>query len=126
MSELRIVRGTDITLYLGDSPLFGVTAFSVLQKEKICDVYEYLCAKPCKRISQGTDYEIKLSMLAMFDRQLPLHGDFSLRVVDEGVTYTYEGCRVRERKTEVKGNAKAVEVFCLEADSVREEMTDDE
>ena len=126
MKELRIVRGTDVKLFVGESPLFGVTSFTAVQKPRHYDVYEYLRSEPCERISQGSRYEIKLEFMALFDHQLPTQEDFTLRVVDGDCVYCYENCRVTERRTQLKGNAKAVEVFTLEADRMRKAVTDDE
>ena len=126
MKELRIVRGTDVKLFVGESPLFGVTSFTAVQKPRHYDVYEYLRSEPCERISQGSRYEIKLEFMALFDHQLPTQEDFTLRVADGDCVYCYENCRVTERRTQLKGNAKAVEVFTLEADRMRKAVTDDE
>ena len=70
--------------------------------------------------------EIRLELMALFDGQLPTQEEFTLRVEDNGTTYHYENCRVTERKTVLKGNQKAVEVFTLEADQMRKAVTDDE
>ena len=126
MNELRIVRGTDVKLYMNDTPLFGVTSFSAVQKNSTYDVYEYLSAEPCEHVPQGSRYEIKLSMMALFDGQLSADNSFTLRVTDGNTEYRYENCRVTERKTELKGNAKAVEGFTLEADRMRKAVIEDE
>ena len=116
MKELRIVRGTDVRLFVGESPLFGVTSFTAVQKPRLFHVFEYLRSEPCERIPQGSRYEIKI----------PMRENFTLIVTDNGTTYCYENCRVTERKTQLKGNQKAVEVFTLEADSMRKAVTDNE
>ena len=126
MNELRIVRGTDVKLFVGDTPLFGVMDFTAVQKQRFYDVYEYLRSQPYERIPQGSRYEIRLEFMALFDGQLPTREEFTLRVEDNGTTYHYENCRVKERKTVLKGNQKAVEVFILEADQMRKAVTDDE
>ena len=126
MNELRIVRGTDVKLFVGDVPLFGVTDFTAVQKPRHYDVYEYLRSEPCKQIPQGSRYEIKLELMALFDGQLPMQEGFTLCVADGDSVYRYENCCVTERNTKLKGNAKAVEVFTLEADRMRKAVTDDE
>ena len=126
MNELRIVRGTDVKLFVGDTPLFGVTDFTAVQKQRFYDVYEYLRSEPYERIPQGSRNEIKLELMALFDGQLPTQEEFTLRVEDNGTTYHYENCRVTEQRTVLKGNQKAVEVFTLEADQMRKAVTDDE
>ena len=80
MNELRIVRGTDVKLFVGDTPLFGVMEFTAVQKPCHYDVYEYLRSKPCERIPQGSRYEIRLEFMALFCDQLPTQEDFTLRV----------------------------------------------
>ena len=126
MKELRIVRGTDVRLFVGESPLFGVTSFTAVQKPRHYDVYEYLRSEPCERIPQGSRYEIRLEFMALFSDQLPTQEAFTLRVADGDSVYCYENCRVTERKTQLKGNLKSVEVFTLEADRMRKAVTDDE
>ncbi|WP_405340821.1 hypothetical protein [Ruminococcus sp.] len=125
MKELRIVRGTDVKLFIGDVPLFGVTDFTAVQKPRYYDVFEYLRSKPCERIPQGSRYEIKLEFMALFDGQLPMQEDFTLNVTNNGTIYCYKNCRVTERKTALKGDQKAVEVFLIEADQMRKAVTDD-
>lgn len=126
MSELRIVRGTDVRLYVGDTPIFGVTAFSAVEKPLYHEVYEYLSAVPCERVPQGSSYVLQLSMMALFDKQLPTDPGFTLRVVDGSTAYCYYNCRITQRKTELKGNGNAVEVFSVEADSMRKRWARDE
>ena len=121
MSELRIIRGSDIQLYAGDTPLFGVTAFSAAEKKQYHAVYEYGNAAACAYIPQGASYELELCVLSLFDKQLPT-GSFTLRVVDGDTTYSYDACRVTGRKTAVKGSGKAVEVFTLAADNMRKQV----
>ena len=126
MNELRIVRGSDVKLFIGDVPLFGVTGFTAVQKPHHYDVYEYLRSQPCEQIPLGSGYEIKLELMALFDNQLPMREDFALRVADSDSVICYDNCRVTEHKTQLKGNAKAVEVFTLKADRMRKAVTDDE
>lgn len=126
MSELRIVRGTDVTLYVDTTPLFGVTSFSAVEKKSTYDIYEYLSTEPCERIPQRSSYEIKLSIMALFSDQLPTENGYELRVADGDTEYIYENCRLKEQKTELKGNEKAVEVLILEADRMRKAVTEHE
>ena len=126
MKELRIVRGTDVRLYVGDVPLFGVTDFTAAEKTRSYDVYEYLRSEPCKRIPQGSYHEIRVEFMTLFGGQLPMRKDFTLCVADRGTVYHYEDCCVTERKTTLKGNAKAVEVFTIKANRMRKAVTVDE
>lgn len=119
MSELRIIRGTDVKLYVVNTPLFGVTAFSAVRKTAYHEVYEYLSAKPCERIPQGSYYEIKLSVMSLFDRQLPEEPGFVLRVVDGDTSYCYDNCRITGQRTKLNENDTAVEEFTIEADNMR-------
>lgn len=125
MNEIRMIRGTDIRLYADQTPLFGVTAFSAEQKTRFHEVYEYLNAKPCERIPQGTYYTITLQMMTLFDRQLP-QDDFTLDVEDGDTTYRFEHCRVTLQQTKIQGNGHAAAVFTVEADSMRRQVTQDE
>ncbi len=126
MSELRIVRGTDIRMFADDTPLFGVTAFSAAEKPRYHEVYEYLSAQPCDFIRQDTQYEIKLWVMALFDQQLSCEKAFELRIIDDGAIYAYENCRIIENTTAVKGNGRAEAVFTLAADSMRRRCQTDE
>lgn len=126
MKELRIVRGSDVKLFIGDVPLFGVTDFTAVQKPRQYEVHEYLRSEPCERIPQGSLYEIRLEFMALFDNQLPTQEDFTLRIADGGTVYRYEDCRVTEQRTQLKGNEKAVEVFTIKADRMRKAVTENE
>lgn len=126
MSELRIVRGTDVKLYVDDIPIFGVTDLSIVEKPLYHEVYEYLSALPCERVPQGTSYVIQMNMMSLFDKQLPKAPDFTLRVVDGSTAYCYYNCRITQRKTEMKGNGYVVEAFTVEADSMRKRWARDE
>lgn len=126
MSELRIVRGTDVKLYIADMPIFGVAALTITEKPLYHEVYEYLSAKPCERVPQGSAYVMQLSMMTLFDKQLPTEPGFTLRVVDGSSAYCYYNCRITQHKTELKGNGNAVEVFTVEADSMRKRWARDE
>ena len=126
MKELRIVRGTDVKLYVGGTPLFGVTGFTAAEKTRSYDVYEYLRSEPCERIPQGSYHEIRLEFMTLFGGQLPMREDFTLCVADGDMVYYYEECCVTERKTTLKGNAKAVEIFTLKANRMRKAVTVDE
>lgn len=119
MNDLRIIRGTDISIHADDKPLFGVTAFTASQVVKYHKVYEFLSAKPCRRVPQGEGYVIKLQILSLFDGQLPTDRMFTLCVTDEDREYWYENCMVVESKTQVKGNHYADVTVTVEADYMR-------
>lgn len=120
MDELRIIRGTDIGFYVDDTPLFGVTAFSAVKKTRWHDVYEYGCPDPCERVPQGVRYELKLSIMSLFDGQMPSSA-FILRAMDCDSVFCYEGCRVIHQETKLNGNGHAEEVFTVEAERMRKE-----
>lgn len=126
MNDLRIVRGTDISIYADENPLFGVTSFTASQRVKYHEVYEYLSAIPCERVPQGEGYVIQMQILSLFDGQLPTDSAFTLRVIDGGREYRYENCRVTESKTQVKENHYAGVTVTVEADYMRKRGTEDE
>ena len=126
MNELRIVRGTDICLYADDEPLFGVTSFTAEEKPLFHEVYEYLDSKPCDRIPQGTEYEIRIGMMSLFDHQLPVVEEFTLRLTDGDVTYCYENCRVVGRRTKTEGSGMATEEFTVKANQMEKQVAEDE
>ena len=125
MNELRIVRGTDIELYVGNTPLFGVTAFSAGEKVNYHKAYEYLNAAPCEYIPQGSRYEIELVVMSLFGNQLP-EGGFVLRIGDGEFSYLYHNCRVVEKKTQTKGKDFAAERLVIEADRMEKQVTGNE
>lgn len=126
MNELRVVRGTDITLFANDAPLFGITAFSAEEKPLYHEVYEYLSKRPCERIPQGTEYVIRIGMMSLFDHQLPADEAFTLRLVDGNVTYYYGNCRIVGRKTKTEGSGMATEEFTVQADQMEKQVAEDE
>ena len=126
MNDLRIVRGTDISIYADEKPLFGVTEFIASQTVKYHEVYEYLSAVPCKRVPQGEGYVIQLHMLSLFDGQLPTDRIFTLRIIDGDREYRYEKCRVTQSKTQVKENHHAGVTITVEAEYMRKRGTKDE
>ncbi|MBQ3329831.1 MAG: hypothetical protein IJG87_01475 [Ruminococcus sp.] len=126
MNELRIIRGTDVSLYINDAPLFGVIAFSAEEKPLFHEVYEYLCVKPCERIPQGTEYHILIGMMSLFDHQLPADEAFTLRVIDGNVAYCYKNCRVTDRRTKAEGNRMATQEFAIKADQMEKQVTGNE
>lgn len=126
MNELRIVRGTDISLFADDTPLFGITSFSAEEKLLFHEVYEYLSVKPCERIPQGTEYVIRIGMMSLFDHQLPIDEAFTLRLVDDNANYCYGNCRVVGRKTKTEGSGMATEEFTIQADQMVKQVTGNE
>ena len=125
MSELRIVRGIDVKLSADNTPLFGVLSFSAVEKIDCHKVYECMSCKPCAYVPQGVTYELRLGVMALFDRQLPTEEAFTLQIADGDTIYDYEGCRVTERKSEIKENGCAVEVFVIGADRLRKRRSDE-
>ena len=125
MSELRIVRGTDVKLYADDTPLFGVTAVSAKEKPSYHAVYEYLSAAPCEYIPQGSRYEIEISMMSLFSDQFSGKSGFVFRIADGETSYHYENCRVIEQKTVLDEKNLATERIILEADSMRKRCGSD-
>lgn len=126
MNELRLIRGTQLDVFAGEEPLFGLVSFSASQKIAYRDVYEYLSAEPCEHVPQGSGYEISLRFLSFFDSQLPENELFTLTVRDKDARYIYGNCRLVARKTEVKGNEYAAEVVTVEADTMEKQVIADE
>jgi hypothetical protein len=125
MRELTVLRGRDIELFIGDKPLFGVTSFSAKEKTTYHNVHEFLSSAPVDRVAQGTEYEIKLKIMAMFTAQIPAERAFDLRLSADGEEFTYCGCRVTAVERETQGNKNAESVFILSAESLERQGTDD-
>lgn len=126
MNELRVIRGTDISLFADDTPLFGITAFRAEEKPLFHEVYEYLNVKPYERIPQGTEYVIRIGMMSLFDHQLPAVDAFTLRLVDGNITYCYGNCHIVGRKTKTEGNGLATEEFTVQADRMVKQVAENE
>ena len=126
MNELRIVRGSDVKLYAEDTPVFGVTAFCAKEKINAHKAYEYLSSKPCAVVPQGSHYEIELSVMSLFDKQLPRESGFVFRIEDGDISYRYYNCRVVGQKTETKENDVAFEKIFMEAECMEKQVSDHE
>ena len=126
MHELKLVRGTQITAYADETPLFGLLSLNAVGQKRYHDVYEYLSAKPCERVPQGESYEITLRFLTLFDDQLPPDRAFVLRIEDGDTSYRYAGCRLISHKTEVSGNDHAVAVITAVADTMEKRRVEED
>ena len=126
MTELRIVRGRDIALHIDGKPAFGVTELSIKQKYGFHDVREFLDSEPVYRVDQRAVYQIKLSVMALFDKQAPCDREFTLSLIEDGIEYSYTSCRVTEAYTAAQGNRNAEQTFIIEALGLRELLIDDE
>ena len=126
MSELRIIRGRDIDVFINNRPAFGITELSVRKKRGYHDVYEFLSSEPVERIAQGTGYEVKLKMMSMFDSQIPSDESFSISVIEDEVEYSVGGCIVTDVCSKVNGGANAVQSYMIEALSFTERVIEDE
>lgn len=126
MSELRIIRGRDIVLFLDDEPLFGVTEFSAAEKRVFHQVRECMRSAAVKHVPQGAHYQLKLKALNVFDGQIPEDEPFTLSVRFEDEEYVYENCRLTECVYGAKGAENAESIYTLEADSMRWQEVEDE
>lgn len=126
MSELRIIRGKDITLFLGGEPLFGVTEFSVYEKPVYHEIRECMRSKAVTHVPQEAVCQLKLKLLTVFDGQIPGNGTFTLAVRYENEEYIYENCRVTERICGAKGAGNAESTYVLEADGMTRQEAENE
>lgn len=127
MIELDIVRGRDVELRLNGTILFGMTGLSVREKIKYHEVHECMSSKPAAHVSQGSEFEIRLTGMSIFDFQIPESGAFSLSVRYEDLEYVYGGCRVLSREKKVKGLGDPECVYIISAgECTWREVEDDE
>ena len=126
MSELRIIRGKDIVLFLDDEPLFGVTEFSATEKRVYHQVRECMRSAAVKHVPQEAHYQLKVKALNVFDGQIPEDELFTLSVRFEDEEYVYENCRLTECVYGAKGAENAESIYTLEADSMRWQEVEDE
>ena len=126
MNELRIVRGRDIEVKIDGNFTFGITEINVRQKRRYHAVYEFMSSDPVEKVAQRVEYEIKLGIMSMFDFQIPTDRAFTLSMIEDGVEYSYEDCRVTEVSEGAQGNKVASQTFTVEAHDYRERVIEDE
>lgn len=125
MSELTVLRGRDIEIFADERPLFGVTSFSAKEKTSYHSVHEFLSSQAVERVAQGTVYELRLKIMAIFSSQIPADRAFDIRLRADGEEFTYYGCRTAAVEREAQGNKNTDSVFTLTADSFGRRVTDD-
>lgn len=126
MNELKILRGGDIGLYIDGEELFGVVAFTATEKTESHAIYEYLSASPYDAVQQASAYEIRLSVLSLFDRQIAERCRFTLSVVEGDTRYCYEHCRVAEKRREAKENHNVGYTYLIQADKLVKQVKRDD
>lgn len=126
MSELRVVRGRDIRMFVNNDTLFGVISFSAKEMRSYHAVREFLSASPVDMVPQGEEYELKLKTMTLFGDQLPSAATFKLRLIEDGEEFTYSGCRVTQTDQEADGGKIAGQVYIITADSFTRRVIDDE
>lgn len=118
MSVLHITRGKDIELYADGEQLFGVTDFSAVSDGSYHEIHEYLTSVPYDTVSNESGYHITLSVLSLFRYEVLTNGAFTLTVVDGGICYDYEGCRLIKRARDVKADRAVSDVYTIRAMSL--------
>ena len=126
MNDLKIVRGTDVTLLIDDEPLFGMTDFHAEMKAKNHRIYEYLSDKPVATVAGSPGFTIRLSVMTLFCDQFPRNRSFSLTVRMDGMEYVYEGCRLVSTSSEVKGASHGTQVLTIESERMLDRVMEDE
>ena len=126
MNELRILRGRDVRLFADEEELFGVTAVTASEKYTYHEIREYLSSEAYDRVRQDGGYQIKLTVLSLFDRQLVDLDGFTLSIRGDDTRYAYENCRVLGVQYTARGDKNAEAEFLLEADKFEIRGTDDD
>ena len=116
MSDLKIIRGKDIELRINDRIIFGVTEFTAHEKTAFHEVRECMSSKPVALVPQEPEYEIKLTLMSMFDGQIPENRVFSLSLRYDDEEYVYGGCRVLSRDKVVKAMGGPLSVYTISAE----------
>lgn len=122
MNELRIIRGGDIALYIGEEQLFGVTGFYARAVSQRHPIREYLSGEPHALVGGGTSYEIRMSVLSLFRSGVADEDGFSIRVDDGETSYEYEDCAVLERIRDIKAGKNVVDEFVISAKTMRKQV----
>ena len=126
MSELRVVRGRDIRLFVNNDPLFGVISFFAKENRSYHAVREFLSSSPVEMVPQSAEYELKLRTMTLFGEQLPSDRAFTLSLVEDGEEFSYSGCRLIRTEQEADGGKIAGQVHSITANSFTRRVIDDE
>lgn len=122
MTELRITRGGDIEMYIGEEQLFGVTDFHAKEVYEGYPIREYLSGEPYAIVNGRNTYEIRLSVLSLFRYSLLDEYGFTLSVRDGENVYFYDGCAVIKHERNIKAGKNVVDEFVISAKSLRKQV----
>lgn len=125
MTELKITRGKDVELYADEEILFGVTEFVATGERKVKEIYEYLSGEPCATIENAPEYEIRLSVMSLFNYAVFDRERFTISVVDGDVCYVYEDCVAVRRERKVKASEPVCDSYHIKAKRMVKRVTDD-
>lgn len=125
MNEFRITRSQDIGLYIGEEQLFGVTDFQSKAVYESYPIREYLSAEAFAIVNGRMTYEIKMSVLSLFNYDvIDDENGFALSVVDGDVIYLYEGCTVTGIERRINAGRNVVDTFSITAKSMRKQVAE--
>lgn len=124
MNEFRITRSRDIELYIGEEQLFGVTDFQSKATYESYPIREYLSGEAFAIVNGRMTYEIKMSVLSLFNFDVLDESGFCLSVVDGDVIYVYEGCIITGIERRINAGKNVVDLFSITAKSMRKQVAE--
>lgn len=126
MNHLRITKGTDISLSVNDTTLYGVTDFVSDEKYSHYEINEFLSGEPFDTVNEQKHYELELVALSLFDFDVLTESNFTLTVCDKSRIYTYEGCNLFEKKRVADGAKNVCDKYKITAKSMTQSEVEDE
>ena len=126
MSELTITRSRDIILYASGEQLYGVVYFKAVSERKSRDIFEYLSSEPFASAGYTESFEIKLTVLSLFNSGVLITDGFTLSVVDGDTEYVFEGCRVTRREQELDAGKSLSESYTIKSQKMTKRGVEDE
>ena len=124
MTELRIIRGRDILLYINGEQLYGVTDFHAVSRRSSHEIREYLSGQPLAVVNAGEHYELTLKALSLF-RPASTADGFCLKVEDEETVYLYEGCVVTRCERNIRSDKNVTDSYTITAEKMTKRSIND-
>ena len=125
MNHLRITKGSDISLSVNGTMLYGVTDF-VSEEEYIgYDINEFLSGEPYDTVNEKIHYRLELVALSLFNFEVLKNSNFTLTVSETGRVYTYEGCNLFGKKRVANGSKNVCDKYMIRAKTMTQSEAED-
>lgn len=119
MNTLRILRGTDISIYVDDSLLCFVTSFVAKESQDVYRIEEFLSDTAVDTVTMRKTYELTITALTHLDDSVFDKEKFTLSVRDHNAVYEYINCRLKSKKRDADSHKPIVDVYTIVATDMR-------